>query len=404
MSAPAPQRPFDDAYFADPYAVYARLRSERAVHHVLLPDESRVWLVTREAEVRAGLADVRLSVNKQHASTGYKGFSLPATLDANLLNIDAADHLRLRRLVSKEFSPRRVEDLRARVEQTCQNLARRLAELLRTDGVADLVDVLATPLPLSIIGDLLGVPDRDRRPFANWVRMMQVPDSPKDIVDAIACIHAYLLDLIELRRNEPDGNLLSGLISVRDEGDQLSGDELVSLAFLILMAGLDNTQHVISSGILTLLQHRDQLAAIRTDASLLPGAVEEILRHTTPNHMAIRRFPTEDIEIDGALIPAGDTVLLCLAAAHRDPRRYPEPDRFDVLRDDKAHLALGYGIHYCLGAPLARMQINVALATMTHCFPRLSLAVPANELSWSRSFRSHSLKQLPITLEPAPRR
>lgn len=395
-TATLPQ-PFDSTYFQDPYAVYARLREESAAQQVALPDGSSAWLVTREADVRAGLTDSRLSVNKDHSGSGYKGFSLPPALNANLLNIDPDDHVRLRRLVSKEFTPRRVEGLRGGVRTAAERLARRLADRMKTDGVADLIDVFAGPLPLTVIGDLLGVPEVDRQPFASWVSTMLAPEHPRDVGDAITHVHRYLLELISLRRREPDGNLLSGLISVRDDGDRLSEDELVSLAFLILMAGTENTQHVISSGVLTLLQHPNHLEALRRDPSLLPEAVEELLRYTTPNHMAIRRFPTEEVQVGDTVIPAGDTVMLCLASAHRDPLRYPEPDRFDIGRSDKAHLALGHGMHYCLGAPLARMEIQIALTTLINCFPELGLAGAPEDLPWRRSFRSHSLRYLPVT-------
>ncbi|MEV7565413.1 cytochrome P450 family protein [Streptomyces tanashiensis] len=398
MTPPPSQQIFDDAYYRDPYATYARLRAEGGVHPVLLPDGSPAWIVTTEAEVRAGLTDPLLSVNKQHSGTGFKGFSLPPALDANLLNIDASDHLRLRRLVSKEFTPRRVENLGDQVQQSCELLARRLVDRVTSHGSADLVAELAAPLPLTVVGDLLGVPEHDRAPFAARVSAMLEPQSPADAAAAIVGLHEDLLDLIAFRRREPDDNLISGLISVRDEQDRLSENELLSLAFLILMAGIDNTQHVISSGVLTLLQHPDQLEALRADPALLPEAVEELLRYTTPNHTAIRRFPTTDTKIGSTVVPAGDTVLLCLASAHRDPSRYPDPDRFDLGRRDKAHLALGHGLHYCLGAPLARLQIRVALEVIMSSLPRLALALPAEKLSWRRTFRSHALKQLPVTL------
>ncbi|MGW7821831.1 cytochrome P450 family protein [Streptomyces puniciscabiei] len=389
-------RPFDSTHFADPYATYARLRGEAPVHRIALPDGSPVWLVTREADVRAGLTDPRLSVNKVHSGTGYKGFSLPPALDANLLNIDPEDHLRLRRLVSKGFTSRRVEDLRDRVQAAADRLADQLAPRLTADDGADLVAEFANPLPVMVIGDLLDVPEPDRRPFSTWVGTMFAPEHPGQIVEAVDHIHRFLVDLVDLRRANPGDDLLSALIAARDEGDRLSEDELVSLAFLILMAGSENSQHLISAGLLTLLCHPDQLAALRANPGLLPEAVEELLRYVNPNQMAIRRFPTEPVEIGGVTIPPGDTILFCLASAHRDPARYPHPDRFDIHRKDKAHLALGQGMHYCLGAPLARMEVQIALGTLLRRFPRLTLAVPADLLPWRASFRSHALKELPL--------
>ncbi|MFF4186764.1 cytochrome P450 [Streptomyces sp. NPDC001691] len=394
---PLPQ-PFDAAHFDDPYATYARLREEGPVHHIRLPDGSAVWLVLREADVRAGLTDPRLSVNKARAGNGYQGFSLPPALDANLLNIDPEDHLRLRRLVSKAFTPRYVEGMRQRIEDACERQADALAKQLTADGTVDLVAAFAQPLPVALIGDILAVPEPDRHAFSGWVTTMMDPAGPQDLVAAIGHIHRFLLDLVAARRAEPGDDLLSELIAARDEGDRLSEDELVSLAFLILMAGTENTQHVISGGTLTLLRHPDQLAALRADPGLMPGAVEELLRYVHPNQSAIRRFPTEPVELAGVPVPAGDTVLLCLAAAHRDPERYPEPDRFDIHRADSAHIALGQGMHYCLGAALARTQLHSALGTLVRRFPGLALGCPAERLAWRTSFRSHALKRLPVRI------
>ncbi|MGW2185203.1 cytochrome P450 family protein [Streptomyces sp. NPDC001719] len=393
----APLKPFDATHFADPYPTYARLRAQAPVHRVELPDSSLVWLVTREADVRAWLTDPRLSLNKDRSGTGYKGFTLPPALDANLLNIDPADHLRLRRLVSQGFTARRVEDLRERIQAAADRLADELAATITSRGHADIAADFANPLPLVVIGDLLGVPEPERKPFSGWVSTMFAPEHPGQVAEAVDHIHRFLLDLVAARRTAPGGDLLSALIAARDEGDKLSEDELVSLAFLILMAGSENVQHLITSGLLTLLRHPAQLAEVRTDPTLLPGAVEELLRYAHPNQMAIRRFPTEPVEIAGVRIPAGDTVLLCLASAHRDPARYPDPDSFDVHREDKQHLALGHGLHYCLGAPLARMEIQIALATLLKRFPRIDLMVAIGSPRWRSSFRSHALKELPIT-------
>ncbi|MEU9965446.1 cytochrome P450 family protein [Streptomyces malaysiensis] len=333
-------------------------------------------------------------MNKAHSGTGYKGFSLPPALDANLLNIDPEDHQRLRRLVSKAFTARRVENLRGSVQAAVDRLADDLAD----QGGGDLVSTFSLPLPLMVIGDLLAVPEADRRRFSTWVSNMLTPESPRQIKEAVENIHTFLLDLIAARRDTLGDDMLSALIAVRDEDDQLTENELVSLAFLLLMAGSENAQHLISAGLVTLLQHPEQVAELRAEPDLLPEAVEELLRYAHPNQMAIRRFPTEPIEIGGTQIPAGATVMLCLASAHRDPKRYPSPDEFDIHREDKAHLALGQGMHYCLGAPLARMEIQIALHTLLHRFPQLDLAVPPQQLQWRTSFRSRALKAVPVTL------
>ncbi|MET9962490.1 cytochrome P450 [Streptomyces sp. NPDC006326] len=392
-------QPFDESFARDPHTVYARLRAAGPVHRVALPDGSPVWLVTREADVRAGLGDPRLSVNKRHSTTGFSGFSLPPALDRNLLNIDPDDHLRLRRLVSRGFTPRHVEGLRTGIQAAVDDLVSRLAERIADSGEADLVTGLATPLPLRVIGALLRIPAPDQDRFSGRVATMLAPHSREELGAAIGHVHRFLTALVADRRAHPGDDVLSGLIAARDEQDRLTEDELVSLAFLILMAGSESTQHALSGGVLTLLTHPEQLAALRARPELLPDAVEEVLRHAGPHQTAIRRFPTEPVEIGGVPVPAGETVLFALASAQRDPARYPDPDRFDITREDKAHLALGHGLHHCLGAPLARLQITLALGTLLDRLPGLRLARPAAELPWTSTFRFRALRALPVTAD-----
>ncbi|WP_382465803.1 cytochrome P450 [Streptomyces noursei] len=314
-------------------------------------------------------------------------------MDANLLNLDGETHLRLRRLVMKAYTRPRINEMRQGVVQAAEELADRI------EGAStfDLVSEFANRLPIRVIGHMFDVPEEHRRPFSQWVGAMFGSQGPQQVRDAINSIHEFLLHLIAERRREPGQDLLSGLIAARDDHDKLSEDELVSLAFLILSAGSENVQHIISNGIHTLLQHPDQLAQLRGDPSLLPAAVEELLRFAHPNQMAIRRFPTEPISVRDVTIPVGDTVLLCIASANRDPERYPDPDRFEIQREDKAHLGLGHGVHFCLGASLARMEAEAALGTLLNRFPHLSYAGSVEELQWRPSFRSHALKALPLS-------
>ncbi|MDT0269481.1 cytochrome P450 [Streptomyces sp. DSM 44915] len=388
MSTRTPPRlpePFTERFTADPHAALAALREAAPVHRVALPDGSPVWLVTRDADVRPLLADPRLSVSKRHARTPWRGFALPPELDANLLNLDGADHLRLRRLVSHGFAPRRVAALRPAIEAA----ARRHAERLTTDLVAEYTG----PLPLTVMSDLFEVPEADRRPFADWISTLLTPPSARAAAEALAGVRRFLLALVADRRAAPRDDLLSTLIAARDEADRLSEDELVSLAFLLLGAGIENVRHTLSAGLLALSREPAQLAALQADPALLPGAVEEFLRHGHPNLMALRRFATEPLTVAGVTVPRGDTVLLGLASANRDPRRYREPDRFDLRRADPAgQLALGQGVHYCLGAPLARLELTVALTTL---LPRLRpgcFGAPG----WATNVRSHALARLPL--------
>ncbi|WP_406416902.1 cytochrome P450 [Streptomyces sp. NBC_01614] len=384
-----------DGLLDHPYDVYRRLRDTAPVHRTAGPDGSPAWLVTRYDDVREALADPRLSLDKRHAAPGsYRGLALPPALDANLLNMDPPDHTRLRRLVGRAFTPRRVEQLRMPIRRT----ADRLLDALGPHGTADLIASYAAPLPITVICDLLGVPDEHRRDFREWTDALVAPDParPQAAKEAVVAMLGFFTRLLADKRTEPADDLLCDLIAVRDtDGDRLSEDELMSLAFLILFAGYENTVQLIGNAVLALLDHPEQLAALRADPSRIPFAVEEFARYDGPALLAIRRFPTEDVTIGGVTVPAGDTVLLSLSAADRDPARFPEPDRLDLGRDASGHLALGHGIHYCLGAPLARAETEIALAALLERFPELALA--DGDLRWRRSLRARGLLALPVT-------
>ncbi|MEU9985812.1 cytochrome P450 [Streptomyces sp. NPDC048045] len=383
-----------DGLLDHPYDVYRRLRDTAPVHRITGPDGTPAWLVTRYEDVRAALADPRLSLDKRNATAGtYKGLSLPPALDANLLNMDPPDHTRIRRLVGRAFTPRRVQQLRAPIRRT----ADQLLDALGTHGTADLVASYAAPLPITVICDLLGIPEGDRLDFRQWTDSLTAPDParPRAAKEAMAAMLEFLTLLVAAKRRAPADDLLSDLIAVRDEGDRLGEEELMSLAFLILFAGYENTVQLIGNAVLALLQHPDQLAALRKEPERLPAAVEEFARYEGPMLLAMRRFPVEDVTIAGVTVPAGETVWVSLAAADRDPARFPDPDRLDLSRDASGHLALGHGIHYCLGAPLARAETEIALAALLERFPELALG--AGELRWRSSPRARGLVALPVT-------
>ncbi|WP_051338535.1 cytochrome P450 family protein [Streptomyces flavidovirens] len=383
---------------ADPYGLYARLREAGPVHRIAGPDGRPAWIVTRYDDVRQALADPRLSLDKRRALPGgYQGFALPPALDANLLNMDPPDHTRIRRLVTQAFTAGRIERLREPVRRTADALLDDIA----ADGRADLVAAYAAPLPIAVICELLSVPPRDRPDFRDWTDALVAPDParPGRAKEAIGGMLGFFGRLIAHKRAEPGDDLLSALIAVRDENDgddRLSEDELMSLAFLILFAGYENTVQLIANATLALLRHPGQLAKLRADPARIPSAVEELVRYDGPALLAIRRFPVEDLLIGGVTVPAGETVLLSLAAADRDPLRFPEPDRLDLDRDTAGHLALGHGIHYCLGAPLARLETEIALGALLERFPRLALDVPYSELRWRPSTRARGLLTLPV--------
>ncbi|GAA2151910.1 cytochrome P450 [Kitasatospora kazusensis] len=379
----------------DPYGSYALLRQDGPAHRITGPDGLPVWLVSRYADVRQALADPRLSLDKSHSLPGnYRGFALPAALDANLLNMDPPDHTRIRRLVSQAFTPRRVERLREPVQRIADQLLDAVAPLGRADLIAD----YAAPLPITVICDLLGVPPEDRRDFRAWTDELVTPDRarPEAAKAAVAAIVGFFAQLIARKRAEPADDLLSALVAVRDQEDRLTEDELTSLAFLILFAAYENTVHLIGNAVLALLDHPEQLVALRAEPALIGSAIEEFARYDGPAPLAIRRFPVEDLAIGGVTVPAGETVLLVLGSANRDPQQFTEPDRLDLSRTESGHLALGHGIHYCLGAPLARLETEIALATLLRRFPALALDVPRDELRHRPSLRARGLLALPV--------
>ncbi|MFF3136244.1 cytochrome P450 family protein [Streptomyces mirabilis] len=379
-----------------PYAVYDRLRDTAPVHRVAGTDGNPAWLVTRYEDVREALANPLLSMDKKHALPGsYQGLSLPPALDANLLNMEAPDHTRIRRLVVRAFTARRIEQLRTPVRET----ADRLLDALGRHGSADLIAAYAAPLPITVICDLLGIPGEHRRDFRAWTDVLVAPDPtrPGAAKEAVAAMLGFLTQLLADKRKKPADDLLSDLIAVRDEGDRLSEDELMSLAFLILFAGYENTVQLIGNAILGLLTHPDQLAALRANPERFPNAVEEFARHEGPALLAIRRFPVEDVTIGAVTVPAGETVLLSLAAANRDPARFPDPERLDLGRDASGHLALGRGIHYCVGAPLARLETEIAVSALLERLPDLALDADPAELRWRPSLRARGLLALPVT-------
>ncbi|MCX4445844.1 cytochrome P450 [Streptomyces sp. NBC_01789] len=382
-----------DDLINDPYGVYQRLRSASPVHRITGPDGSPAWIVTRYDDVRQALQDSRLSLDKRHSTGGYAGFALPPALDANLLNMDPPDHTRLRRLVGSAFTPGRIQRLREPIRKTAEQLLDPLGE----HGRIDLIPSYAAPLAITVICDLLGVPDHHRVDFRGWTHALVAPDParPAATREAVAAMLGFFTELLADKRRRPADDLLSDLIGVREASDALGDDELMSLAFLILLAGFENTVHLLGNAVLALLRHPRQLALVREDPALLPGAVEELARFDGPALLAIRRFATEDLVLGGVTVGAGQTVLLSLAAANRDPERFEDPDRLDIGRTATGHLALGLGIHYCLGATLARTETEIALATLFARLPDLRVAADV-EPRWRPSLRSRSLTALQV--------
>ncbi|NXY96561.1 cytochrome P450 [Streptomyces sp. BR123] len=393
----------DPAFVADPFPLYRQLREEGPVRRAVIAGGLEAWLITRYEDGLAALSDSRLSSDVRDASDGRLLQQLPETerdaMLSNMLRSDPPDHTRLRRLVSKAFTARRVAGMGPRI----QAITDRLLDAVVPAGRADLVAEFALPLPVTVISELLGVPVDDRHEFQHWTdRMLTRGAEPVDravVNEAWQHMRAYVADLIRGKRAAPGDDLLSGLITARDEEQQLTEDELIAMVFLLLAAGYITTVNLIGGGIATLLAHPDQLDLLRSDPELLPGAIEEFLRYDGPVNPGIARFAREDVEIAGVSIPNGATVLIASAIADRDPARFPDPDRLDITRHDNAHLAFGHGVHYCLGAPLARLEGQIAIGTALRRLPGLALAVAPDEIRW-RPGGLRGPVGLPVTFTP----
>ncbi|MGW5423322.1 cytochrome P450 family protein [Streptomyces sp. NPDC003943] len=379
-------------FTADPYPYYAKLRESGPVHEVVTPDGMPAWLVVGYEEARAALADQRLS--KSFSDFGPER-PQDEIIGPNLLILDPPDHTRLRKLVAGEFTGRRVEALRPRV----QELTDELLDAMAPAGRADLVDSFAFPLPITVICELLGVPTADRDTFRAWSNALVAPTGdPSEQEAAAVGFYGYLDELIEDKRAAgPQDDLLSALIATRaEDGDRLSLPELRALAYLLLIAGHETTVNLIANTVRALLTHPEQLAALRSDFGLIDAAVEEGLRYDGPVENATLRFTKEPITLGGAEIPAGAIVLVGLASGARDPGRFPEPDRFDIGRDPRGHLAFGHGIHYCLGAPLARLEGKTAIESLLRRFPRLELDPDAAPWEWLPGMLIRGTRRLPV--------
>ncbi|GAA0907813.1 cytochrome P450 [Streptomyces thermoalcalitolerans] len=419
-SSTVPEAPelFTWEFAGNPYPAYAWLREHAPVHWTRLPSGVEAWLVTRYADARQALADNRLSKNPAHhdepaharGKTGIPG-ERKAELMTHLLNIDPPDHTRLRRLVSKAFTPRRVAEFAPRV----QELADGLIDAFAGRGTADLIHEFAFPLPIYAICDMLGVPREDQDDFRDWAGMMiRHGKGPRGgVARSVQMMRGYLADLIHRKRQAlppepaPGEDLISGLIRASDHGEHLTEKEAAAMAFILLFAGFETTVNLIGNGTYALLTHpeqRDRLQAslARQETDLLETAVEELLRYDGPVEMATWRFATRPLTIGGQEIAPGDPVLVVLAAADRDPERFTDPDVLDLGRRDNQHLGYGHGIHYCLGAPLARLEGRTALATLFNRLPDLQLDAEPSDVRWRGGLIMRGLRTLPVRFTPRP--
>jgi cytochrome P450 len=381
------------------------------VQRIEIPGGGVSWLVTGYEEGRAALADPRLSKDPRRAPDWLRHHldmhQTEGSLGPNMLDSDPPDHTRLRQLVKKAFTPRRVEGLRPRIHR----ITGELLDAMAPQGTADLINALAFPLPVTVICELLGLPLEDRDDFRTWTAQMAaatVTEEDRERSHAAgAAMRGYIEDRVKgVRRDDvpeddqPD--LLHALVSASGDEGRLSHDEVVSMLMLLLIAGHETTVNLIGNGMAALFGHPDQMNLLRQHPELLPQAIEELLRFDGPVQHALPRVALEDMEIGGTKVPAGSVVSVALAAANRDPARIEDPNRLDVTRSDGQHLAFGHGIHFCLGAPLARLEGQIAIGGLLTRFPDLRPAVPVDQLQWRAvGGMVHALNALPVRFTPS---
>jgi cytochrome P450 PksS len=386
---------------ADPFPFLKRLRATEPVFRTALPDGTTVWLVTGYEDVLALLRDERFTKNRRRALTPQQARKLPWTppmfrpLERNMLDLDPPDHTRLRSLVHKAFTPHLVEKMRTRV----QTLADELLDMVGPRGEMDLIKDYALPLPMTIITEILGVPTKDRGAFHKWSNAVVSLTSPKPTLRVIPGVWRfirYLRRFFKVRRRDPQDDLTSALIKAEEAGETLSEDELLAMVFLLLIAGHETTVNLIGNGTLALLQNPDQMERLRGEPSLIKSAVEELLRFTSPVLMTTERYALDNAIMHDVPIPRGEMILGVIGSANRDETVFDKPDELNLAREPNKHISFGQGIHFCLGAPLARMESQIAINTLLERKPNLQLKGEPQSLRWRPSMMLRGLQALPV--------
>ncbi|MBX5483384.1 MAG: cytochrome P450 [Myxococcaceae bacterium] len=397
------------AFRNDPYPHYARLRRDRPVVYVssLL---GPAYLVTRYEDVKRVLDDERFKADARNVP-GSAGpadpWWFPSSLRAfreNMLSTDDPQHKRLRTLVHKAFTPKRIEELTGTIERMVGELLDRAERKNRIDLLAN----FALPLPLNVISDMLAVPETERAPFHRWTQAFLdgTANGVKGLLRHLPgtmMMMRLLRKLIRLRRRDPGPDLVSALVQAEEQGDVLSESELVAMIFFLLLAGHETTVNLIGSGTLALLDHPDELERLRADPALIHTGIEELVRYANPVETGGPRWASEDVTLSGFTIPRGAMVLPALASANRDETVFAHPDRLDLSRSPNRHLGFGHGAHYCLGAPLARLEGRIAISALVKRFPNIALDAPRASLQWRSSIAVRGLRRLPVMLDAGGR-
>jgi cytochrome P450 len=368
-----------------------------------LDGKTPIWFITGYDDAAAVLLDderfvrdPRNALTPEELEARSEDFPDLGPIENHMLNRDGDDHRRLRRLVTKAFTPKMVEQLRPRI----QAIADELLDAVEDSGEMDLSASYAFPLPITVIAEMLGVPQADQAKFKEWSDAIVTPtfsdEELQRFFELMGEFVAYLTELFAARRAAPGEDLISGLLAARDEQDALSEDEVFGTVVLLVVAGHETTVGLIGNAVLNLLEQPEQVAQVREDPALLAGAIEEVLRYEGPVERTLNRWAATDVELGGHTIRRGELVIAIVGSADRDGTRFPDPDQLDILREDVRHLAFGRGSHYCLGAPLARLEAQIALETLFRRLPGLRLAVPREQLEWRPTPGFRRVVALPV--------
>lgn len=386
---------------ANPFPFFARLRASDPVFRTNLPDKTVVWLLSRYDDVSTLLRDERFTKNRRSALTEAQLRKLPWTppmfrpLERNMLDLDPPDHTRLRSLVHKAFTPGLVEQMRSRTQAIADDLLDRVV----WKGEMDLIKDFALPLPMTIITEILGVPKKDHDKFHKWSQAVVSLTSPSPTLRVLPSVWKfirYLRQFFKLRRRDPQDDLVSALIKAEEAGDKLNEDELLAMVFLLLIAGHETTVNLIGNGTLALIENPNEMNKLLSEPSLVKPAVEELLRYTSPVFTTTERYARENTMIHGVTIPRGEMTLGVIGSANRDDTAFENPNDLQVTREPNKHISFGQGIHFCLGAPLARMEAHIAFTTLLQRVPDLCLTMPAQSLRWRPSIFLRGLAALPV--------
>jgi cytochrome P450 len=391
--------PFATAeYKANPYAFYEELRRDMPVYKTLLPNGTEVWVVSRYEDVLAGLKDSRLikDISKVRGKSFLETIGIGRMRGKNMLRADPPEHGRLRSLANEAFKPKYVRELRGRIQQ----IADELIDKVQAQGKMEFISEFAFPLPIRVISEMLGVAEKDQDKFRKWsgdlINSGALSSERPVISPDLLQLVQYVRKVVDDHRKNPRADVVTQLIEAEEKGDRLSDDEVVSTVVLLLVAGHETTVNLIGNGMLALLLNPEQLEKLKRDPALMKPAVEELLRFVNPVQL-VNRYAIEKIRIAGQEIPAGAHLVMAVGAADHDPACATSPEQLDLGREDAKHVAFGQGIHYCLGAPLARLEGEIAFATLLNRLPNMRLAVRPESVQWRPAIELRGLAELAVT-------